>query len=296
VLAKSHVEISGTFTKFDYFLSLYLPKILAVFLQVIWTIVFAMMKMMEPFYQLAKPEGALAQNSILAKNSSTSLSMSSLRALAGHRVMSLAGIIYVAIGLLAPLASESMGVEPTATCVTAISQSQPCAPAWIVYLPAARCLESVLAFLFIAIFILLLMTSRRESGVFEDPSSIKAMAKLLTDPAVVRDFQNVDPDASKAEVREVLANNRYKIGHFEHKGEYRYGFFKMASTPREEPASPRGYSPVENPSLTTSKAPSTHSSKSKKTKDILLVLLVVTLFNLTLAYVRLPLPPTSHLR
>lgn len=285
VLAESHVEISGTFTKFDYFLSLYLPTILAVFLQVIGTIIFATLKMMEPFYQLAEPDGALAQNSILAKIPSTSLSKSSHRALAGHRVMSLAGIIYVAIGLLAPPALESMGVEPTATCVTSISQSQPCAPAWIVYLPVARCLEGVLIFLFVAIFILLLMTITRSSGVFEDPCSMKAMAILLTDPVVVRDFQNVDPDASKAEVREVLANNRYKIGHFELKGEYRYGLFKVASTLWEEPASPRGYTPVENPSGTADRATTTHSSKSRKLKDVFVALLIMTLFGLTLGYV-----------
>ena len=169
---------------------------------------------MEPFYQLAQPNGALAKDSILAEYLSSAMSVASLRAsVSGHWVMLLASIIYFSIGLLAPLASESMSVQPTATCRTAIATNQLCAPAWIVFLPATRALEALLAFVFVIMFLLLIVSSRRTTGLNKDPSSIRSMATLLGNMGVQRDFQEIEPTATKDDVNRALVGNRYRLGY-----------------------------------------------------------------------------------
>lgn len=285
-LSESHVEISGTFTKLDYFLSLYLPTLLAVLLQTVWAVVFAATKMMEPFYQMASPDGALAKDSILVEYLSSAMSISTLRTiLSGHWVMLLASIIYFSAGLLAPLASESMGVRPTATCHTAIAVDQPCAPTWIVFLPAARALEALLAFLFIAVLLLLIVSSRRVSGVYENPTSIRSMVNLLGEPAVQRDFQDIEPNATKSDVKKALAGNRYRLGYFEASpGSHRFGLIKVTQTePWQGPSSQYGYTAVDNPSQ-----PCENKSRpprwSRFLRDGLFLLLLLTLFGLILGY------------
>jgi hypothetical protein len=285
-LSESHVEISGTFTKLDYFLSLYLPTLLAVLLQTVWAVVFAVTKMMEPFYQLASPDGALAKDSVLVEYLSSAMSISTLRTiLSGHWVMLLASIIYFSAGLLAPLASESMGVQPTATCHTAISADQPCAPTWIVFLPAARALEALLAFLFIAVFLLLIVSSRRMSGVYENPTSIRSMVNLLGEPAVQRDFQDIEPNATKSDVKKALANNRYRFGYFEASpGSHRFGLIKVTQTePWQGPSSQYGYIAVDNPSQSCENK-SRPPRWSRFLKDGLFLLLLLILFGLILGY------------
>ena len=94
-------------------------------------VVFASTKMMEPFYQLASPDGALARRlcsgrifvlgDVYIDTSNYTL---------WHWVMLLGSIIYFSAGLLAPLA---MGVQPIATCHTAIAVDQLCGPLWIAF-------------------------------------------------------------------------------------------------------------------------------------------------------------------
>jgi Protein of unknown function (DUF3433) len=285
-LSELHVEISGTFTKLDYFLSLYLPTLLAVLLQTVWAVVFAATKMMEPFYQLASPDGALAKDSILVEYLSSAMSISTLRTmLSGHWVMLLASVIYFSAGLLAPLASESMGVQPTATCHTAIAVDQPCAPAWIVFLPATRALEALLAFLLITVFLLLIISSRRMSGVYENPTSIRSMVNLLGEPAVQRDFQDIEPNATKSDVKKALSGNRYRLGYFEASpGFHRFGLTKVTQTePWQGSSSQYGYTAVDNPSQ-----PCENKSRppiwSRFLRDGLFLLLLLTLFGLILGY------------
>jgi len=285
-LSESHVEISGPFTKPDYFLSLYLPSLLAVLLHTIWAVVFAATKMMEPFYRLAQPQGVQAKDSILLEYLSSAMSTSTFQdVFSGHWIMLLTSIIYFTTGLLTSFASESMGALPTATCSTTIAVAQPCAPAWIVFLPVTRVLEATLAFLFIVVFLLLILSRKRTSGLHENPTSIRSMANLLGEQEALRDFQSIDPNATKSDVKKVLSSNRYKIGFYEVSlGSHRLGLIKVAQAEQlREPASKHGYTAVDNPSQ-PSENKSRRRSWSNYLKNGLLLILILTLFSLTLGY------------
>jgi hypothetical protein len=50
------------FTSMNYFTASYLPTLIAVAFRVLWTIVYNNARLMEPFYRLASPSGAMGKH------------------------------------------------------------------------------------------------------------------------------------------------------------------------------------------------------------------------------------------
>ena len=157
----SELHMNGPFTLGDYFIGTYLATFLAVVLKQVWTLVFASFKMMEPFYKLAHPEGTSACDALLINYVSTSLSTDSI--LHGSYTMALASIIYLSIGIIAPLASESISIKPQAICSTNIGNS-PCNALLVVHRPITYALQSLLGLVSLLILILILMSRKRRSA------------------------------------------------------------------------------------------------------------------------------------
>jgi hypothetical protein len=212
------VQIGTTFTKADYFNASYLGTLLAVVLKNVWNIVLASTKVMEPFYYLSQPDGASAKECLLADYLSSGLSLNSLRGmLSGHWVMLLTTVIYFQMGLLAPLAAESMTVRATSLCNTP-NGPQPCNAVWIVNVSVARSLEALMALTAALIFALIVIKwqhhRRDQTGLLSNPSSIATMASLLGEPSVISDLRRIEPDATRDQVAAALSGNRYKLGNF----------------------------------------------------------------------------------
>lgn len=255
---------------------MYLATFVAVLFKVIWTIVFSSTKMMEPFFQLSRPEGASAKDTLLADYLSSGLSLSSVRSvLDGHWVMLLTSSAYTTIGLLPSLASGAMTVKATAFCGK--NNTSPCNLVWILKIPVVRGVQALLSLAAIMVIVLVILRWPRRSGVFSNPSSIASMAALFSHRGVLHDIRRIDPNATKGQIAEALSGNHYMMGSFESSpGRHRYGLMKTA-----------GAFTAYQSQMSTNVTPS-HNFFSrfwkKALRDILFLLCILGLFGVVLAY------------
>ena len=265
---------------------MYLATFVAVLFKAIWTIVFSSTKMMEPFFQLSRPEGASAKDTLLADYLSSGLSLSSLRSiLDGHWVMLLTSSAYTTIGLLPSLASGAMSVKATAYCGK--NNTSPCNLVWILKVPVIRGVQALLSFAAIMVMVLVILRWPRRSGVFSNPSSIASIAALFSHRGVLEDIRRINPNATKGQIAEALSGNHYMMGSFEPSpGRHRYGLMKTTEAYQSQMGLGSQYSAVPNPA-NTDVTPS-HNILSrfgkKVLRDALFLLCILALLGVVLAY------------
>lgn len=277
---EDELALSQTFPNADYFLAMYLPTLLAVILQVFWTIIFASTKMMEPFYQLAKPCGAEAQHTLLADYLSSGLSLDSLHSLlSGHWVMICASSVQILMGLIVTLAGESMTVKPTSYSPIT---GEPDEPEWFVNVPAMRALQVLMAIVFVLVFSLIVLNWNRQSGVDSDPSTIGFMARVLNHPSLIQDLRSIPAAATKKEVKQALSGNRYILADCpDDFGRLQYGVVKIRSS--TESAATELKSLV-SPSATPAIQPIRSQPWLILIRDIICLLVTLALFGIIVAY------------
>ncbi|KAI1621243.1 hypothetical protein EDD37DRAFT_652617 [Exophiala viscosa] len=217
-----------TFTHADFFFAMYVPTLLGVCLQSAWLVVFSTFKLMEPFYQLARPGGATASMSLTADYLSLGLSFTFWKALLnGHWVLFLAGQVQFLLGLVVALASDAMNVKATAYCKTEVSAQQPCSPVWVVNMSVVRFIEVCLIGCLIMVFAIITLNHCRVSGVFTDPSRVATTADLLVHEPLVQDLRSLPSAANKAQIQAELEASRYALGVFEERGIRKYGLVRL---------------------------------------------------------------------
>jgi Protein of unknown function (DUF3433) len=273
---KSELQLGTTFTPASYFCAMYLAIFVAVLFKVTWTIVFSSTKMMEPFFQLSRPEGASAKETLLADYLSSSLSLSSVRnVLDGHWVMLLTSSAYITTGLLPSLASGAMTVKATAYCGK--NNTSPCNLVWILKVPVVRGVQALLSLAAIMVIALVILRRPRRSGVFSNPSSIASMAALFSHRGVLHDIRRLDPNATEDQIAEALSGNHYMMGSFESSPRrHRYGLMKKT-----------GALTAYRSQMSTDVAPSHNISShfwKEVLRDILFLLCILGLFGVVLAY------------
>lgn len=222
-------------TQFDYFCAIYLPTLVAIGIQSAWLVVFSSFKTMEPFYQLARPGGAVAASSLTADYLSCGISFTFVKAaFDGHWVMCLAGMVQLFMTIIVSLASRAFKVVPTAYCKTPIADRQPCNPVWIVNFPATRAVEVLLVACFSMIVALTWLNRRRVSGVYSDPTRIATIADLTIHKPLVQEIRDLPPSATKQQIEIDLAESRYMLGTFDAYGKQHYGIIKLETLPQRE--------------------------------------------------------------
>jgi len=255
-----------TFKNYYYFFAMYLPKMIAVVMSTMWGVIFANLKLMEPFYQLSAHSGAFARDTMFGNYLSTALSLSSLSAtFRGQWVLIFAGTILLGWLAVVALVSEVMTVISTGECTGVDGNNFRCAPGWAVNRLVLNMLIGFVGLIFIFVFILTCLISRRKrSGVFADPASLASMTELLGNQAVIDDLRKIDPSTSDKETKTLLGENRYKLGFYnvttgkqihdnpdEDDSDTRYGLIKIAGDPMPQKLAfgrPTGYGVVSNPS------------------------------------------------
>ncbi|KAK4941313.1 hypothetical protein LTR10_018723 [Elasticomyces elasticus] len=226
--ASSFTTGADTFTHADYFFAMYVPTLLGVCLQSTWVVVFSTFKIMEPFYQLARPGGAPAGMTLTADYLSQGLSFIFWKAvLNGHWVLFLAGQIQFLLGLVVVLASDAMNVKATAYCKSEVSDRQPCSPVWVVNMPVVRFIEVCLIGCLSMVLAIIILNRRRVSGIFTDPSRIATTADLLVHEPLVQDLRSLPSAANKGQIQAELEASRYAIGVFEERGIRKYGLVRL---------------------------------------------------------------------
>jgi len=293
-----------SFKNYYYFFAMYLPKIIAVVMSTIWGIIFANLKLMEPFYQLSAHSGAFAKDAMFGNYLSTALTPSSLSAASrGQWVLILGGTILLAWLAVVALVSEVMTVISTGDCTGADGTSFRCAPGWAVNRPVLNMLIGVVGLILILVFILTWLISRRKrSGVFVDPSSIASMAELLGNSAVMHDLREIDSLASDKKAKTLLGENRYGLGFYniatgkpshgslsEDDSNERYGLVKIAGDPMPQKLAhgrQTGYGAVPNP--TNKQADRSKANANRRIfqliVDIIMLLTTIAIFIVVLYY------------
>ena len=211
----------------DYVLGAFVPTIIAVLFSIPWRILDSAIKDMEPYYQLQRQTGALAEHSLtLSYRASISVAAIFSAIRNGHHVVWWSGVIYMVILLLAPLASETVfiGFVDPGGCSTTSSRTE-CIPQLSVFPTAARVVEGCLTFIVILTVALAIVIARRRSGVYANPLSIAGLATLFQDRRVIDDFRRIQSfNPSSKELRDALRGNRYRIGeHIDMCGRPLYG-------------------------------------------------------------------------
>ena len=123
----------------------------------------------------------------------------------GHWLMLSVSVLYFWIGLLTPFASELL--IPTKFC----NIHGVCGSEVRVISGIARVLESLLGVSAFILIVFGIFQWKYRSGLYQDPSSIAAMASLLHNQSVVDDFRGVYPDATQKEMETVLVDKRYHL-------------------------------------------------------------------------------------
>ena len=212
IVSQSYVKLSGPFTKIDYFNALYLGPIIGVILKMTWDAIYGDIKLMEPFYRLASPDGATAGASLLMNYLDCGFGWASLGGIfKGQWAMTLASAIYVLTSLIAPLASESMTVRAQSICRTELSDRQPCDPAWILVKLVIRCLEAVLLSSAALVIAYTFYNLPRKSGLMESPATLAGIAKLLNDRRTIQNLRLVDPKVSSKRLEQSITRDRFAL-------------------------------------------------------------------------------------
>ncbi|KAL9606966.1 MAG: hypothetical protein Q9167_008072, partial [Letrouitia subvulpina] len=215
---ESPPQLRKSVTPKEYVIGAVLPTVFAVLFGIPWHILFAAIQEMEPFYQLAYPQGALARDSICLDYRASLNVVATIKAgLRGHLVVLCSGLCSISALILPPLASEMVfiGFVGKGRC-TATSSRDICNPQLSVYPAAARVIQGILVLM--AVLTIYVAIKRRSSGIYSNPLSIAGTAALFQNPTLIDEFRELDPDDYNCKTLEAqLKGNKYRLEYFQHR-------------------------------------------------------------------------------
>lgn len=177
-----------------------------------WCVVLASARMMEPFYQLFRPAGASAENSLQLSYIGAGTAWKVLDLRNKRWVMLLTTVVSFMLSTMASLGSEAMVVRAGSTCNTNGGRTL-CDPQWVINMAVLRTIQAALA-LTAALIVLLGYTNWRDrSGLATYPCNIASMADILrhSDEELVKDLRAIHPAASDKEITTALAGKNYTL-------------------------------------------------------------------------------------
>lgn len=208
------VTFAPRITLLQYICVAILPLLLAVIFTIPWRILDSTIRELEPFYQLARPGGAFAEDSLCLNYGTSFLITMPFKSITkGHFIVCWSSLISIAVLFLAPLASEAFFVSLTGTCGANIP-SHLCHGVWGVYPSLVRALQGILAFVAVLLVLLIVFNFKRNSGVFSEPLSIAGLASLLYKSPVLKDFREIDSLVKNKELKSILSGRRYALSEF----------------------------------------------------------------------------------
>ncbi|KAI9777735.1 MAG: hypothetical protein M1816_004598 [Peltula sp. TS41687] len=234
------------FTGGRYTMAKYAPTLIAVAVRIAVGWLYANTKMMQPFHSLAKENGAVAKEFFDTCYMSPNDTFDPFVALSGRRwMMFCITILYQAVNLLAPFASELFEISPW--CYIQ-DDAMYCGPEMRIHHAVGRVLEGLLGFSAVMTIIVWWMHHRAKSGIYQDPSTIASLAALLHNPEVLANFRRLDAKLSKGEMVRVLSDRRYKLGWYrDHEKTKKYGIILANSRLDSEVRDCDHKAPVQSP-------------------------------------------------
>ncbi len=184
----------------------YMPTMVAVGFGILWQIVDYEVKRLEPYYQLSKPEGALASESLNRDYLTCWSIVAPFKALKYRQwAVFFSSIINLLAGPLVPvLQNASIKVSPPQEQRKAeLPKFVGMHPIWSRLLTATLAIIAVLG-------VLLLYQLRRKSGLLSDPYGIAGIAAMANKSHILMDFKGLDR-ASGGEIHQRLKHRRYNL-------------------------------------------------------------------------------------
>lgn len=199
-------------TPTEYIIGAFVPTILAVVYSIPWNLLASAIQEIEPFYQLQRPEGATAQDSIALDYRASINVIATFSAITkGHFLVWWSGLISLLALVLAPIASQTVFISFIGSC-TATSGRQACSPELSVYPVAARVLQGILSFIAILTIALAAAIKRGKSSLYANPLSIAGLATLFQNDNVVETFRRLNPYCPSSKmIQASLQGHRFRI-------------------------------------------------------------------------------------
>ncbi|OHF03011.1 hypothetical protein CORC01_01769 [Colletotrichum orchidophilum] len=198
------------FTDGDYFLGKFFPVILAVMIAIPLRIIDLNAKLYQPFHALSQEGGALGKNSMTIQFDGWNGLLAPFKVLMqGHPVPFITTLMVWSSSLLAPLATEAIGMKLHGKCkITAI---EGCGIQLGVSTTAAYVLIALLIFIVILLLVLLYLLRNWKTGLHANPWSIAGISSLSLN-AEIRP-QHLDFKMNEKMMRE----KTYMLGFFENR-------------------------------------------------------------------------------
>lgn len=180
--ADSFAAHDGSFTIVHYVLGTYFPTLLAVIYGIFWNTILAGIAKMMPFFQLTRPGGATAAESLLLEN----VGLWGLLVGSKHRNgLVLAGTLVTAmVTATIALASEIFYIGISGTC-RETGNGADCTRYLGINRRLAWAASAMLVLVLAIMAFLIVAVRRRSSGIFAEATSIAGVATLLSNPTVV---------------------------------------------------------------------------------------------------------------
>lgn len=207
------VEVTGPI----YFTATYLLVIVAVCFKSTWLIIFANVKLNEPFYQLSQPGGADSTTGLFFEFLATGFPVDHFKAGFSGNWTSWFMIVSYAVLLLMlivpAVAAEAFSVQNVVGhCVNGKESDSGCAQrVWTISERPVRILELALVFMGFAVLLVLVMQMRRRHTMSLKRTNLENIGHMLKDPPTLAVFRSADPNASHEECNNILTQHRYRL-------------------------------------------------------------------------------------
>ncbi|KAH0543468.1 hypothetical protein FGG08_002233 [Glutinoglossum americanum] len=190
----------------QYFCWKYMPTLVAVTYGIMWQVVDFEVKRLEPYYQLSRKGGALAEESLSIDYLTFWHYLTPLKAIRyRHWAVVYCSVATLLAGSIAPtLQSASVVLSPTQRL------RKPGEPKYVnMHHIWSRVLSAT--FFVVALFgLLLLWQLRRKSGLLSDPKGIAGIAAMATKSHILMDFQGLDIE-KEGKIHKTLRHRRYVL-------------------------------------------------------------------------------------
>ncbi|MCJ1249961.1 hypothetical protein MMC30_007187 [Trapelia coarctata] len=191
-----------------YFCYKYLPTLLAVILAALWENVDRNIRTLESYYQLARPGGALAEDSLLLDYNLIFILKVPWKALRKrHHLVLLSFVVFSLAGIAAPILQSALfdvDISPAGQILWTAKVGTNTA-----YARALQALHGCIIVLVIALASSL--HRRRNTGLYSDPSCVAALAAIVG-PTLRKDLANLDLADEKA-IENTISRRRYHLHH-----------------------------------------------------------------------------------
>jgi hypothetical protein len=211
--SNSGITLYPQITYEEYVYVAFLPLIFVAIYSIPLQILDRTIRKMEPFYQLHGNDGGLGRDSLCLDYCSWLLiSVPFKAAYRGHIFPLWSSLISLSILVLAPLASEAFFVSLGNGCYT--NTTELCHASWGIYPILARIMQGILSLVAALLFLLIIFSFRRNSGVYSEPLSIAGLGVLFYKSPFLDCLLALDSKISNKELKKSLERKRFALSWF----------------------------------------------------------------------------------